>query len=261
MKRNRYEPRIVGGKVVMMPAELQKLHRHVLDAEVIEVISDDMREVVEDEWPELTYKLPPRAAARTSAAITPGRPQNRSRVGLNERLIIPEDRVGRWREGHLQLQFPLNAAQQGRYQRWSWKIPQEPPACREVSAPAGLQQARRPNRFPAVPCGLGAASAPPAEGKCGRCCAENRPAPYRRLDCPALPQMQSSRWHTEWPEGRAWDFPGDGRIRTAGSGIGSAKPNEMARDWPHVTSVNKTNVRIPNPAAAPSPHGEEDRSG
>jgi hypothetical protein len=58
----------------MMPAELQKLHRHVLDAEVIEVISDDMREVVEDEWPELTYKLPPRAAARTSAAITPGRP-------------------------------------------------------------------------------------------------------------------------------------------------------------------------------------------
>ena len=53
-----YEPRIVGSKVVMMPAELQRLHRYLLDTDVIEVISDDMREVVEAEWPELGHKLP-----------------------------------------------------------------------------------------------------------------------------------------------------------------------------------------------------------
>ena len=47
--RRSYEPRIVGGKVVMMPAELQRLHRYVLDTDVIEVISDEMREVVEAE--------------------------------------------------------------------------------------------------------------------------------------------------------------------------------------------------------------------
>ena len=56
--RRPYEPRIVGGKVVMMPAELQRLHRYLLDTDVIEVISDDMREVVEAEWPELGHKLP-----------------------------------------------------------------------------------------------------------------------------------------------------------------------------------------------------------
>ena len=58
--RRSYEPRIVGGKVVMMPADLQRLHRYVLDTDVIEVISDEMREVVEAEWPELGYKLPPK---------------------------------------------------------------------------------------------------------------------------------------------------------------------------------------------------------
>ena len=58
--RRPYEPRIVGGKVVMMPTELQRLHRYLLDTDVIEVISDDMREVVEAEWPELLHKLAPK---------------------------------------------------------------------------------------------------------------------------------------------------------------------------------------------------------
>jgi hypothetical protein len=58
--RRSYEPRIVGGKVVMMPADLQRLHRYVLDTDVIDVISDEMREVVEAELPELVCKLPPK---------------------------------------------------------------------------------------------------------------------------------------------------------------------------------------------------------
>jgi hypothetical protein len=38
-----YEARIVGGKV-MMPAELQRLHRDLLDPSRLDVISDDMRQ-------------------------------------------------------------------------------------------------------------------------------------------------------------------------------------------------------------------------
>jgi hypothetical protein len=58
-KRYPYEPRLVGGKI-MMPSDLQRLHRSMLDTDVIEVISDEMREVVANLWPELAHKLPPK---------------------------------------------------------------------------------------------------------------------------------------------------------------------------------------------------------
>ncbi len=54
-----YSPRIVGGKV-MTPADLRRLHKYMLDIEKVTVISDEMRAVVEREWPELVHKLPPR---------------------------------------------------------------------------------------------------------------------------------------------------------------------------------------------------------
>ena len=54
-KRRLYEPRIVG-----ISADLQRLHQRLLNSAVIEVISDEMREVVETEWPELSHKLPPK---------------------------------------------------------------------------------------------------------------------------------------------------------------------------------------------------------
>ena len=52
-----YPPRIVGGKV-MTPADLRRLHKYMLDIERVTVISDEMRAVVESEWPELAHKLP-----------------------------------------------------------------------------------------------------------------------------------------------------------------------------------------------------------
>jgi hypothetical protein len=55
-----YFPRIVGGKV-MTPADLRRLHKYMLEVEGIDHISDEMRAVVESEWPELAYKLPPKA--------------------------------------------------------------------------------------------------------------------------------------------------------------------------------------------------------
>ena len=55
--RRTYLPRIVGDKV-MMPADLKRLHKYMLDIEHIDHISDEMRAVVESEWPELAHKLP-----------------------------------------------------------------------------------------------------------------------------------------------------------------------------------------------------------
>jgi hypothetical protein len=54
-----YKSRLVGGKV-MMPADLKRLHKYMLEVEHIDHISDEMRAVVESEWPELAHKLPPK---------------------------------------------------------------------------------------------------------------------------------------------------------------------------------------------------------
>jgi hypothetical protein len=58
-KRRKYQPRIVGDKV-MMPADLKRLHKYMLEIEHISVVSAEMREVVEELWPELVHKLPPK---------------------------------------------------------------------------------------------------------------------------------------------------------------------------------------------------------
>jgi len=57
--RRVYKPRLVGDKV-MMPADLKRLHKYMLEIERIDHISDETRAVVESEWPELAHKLPPK---------------------------------------------------------------------------------------------------------------------------------------------------------------------------------------------------------
>src|SRR5262249_1206575 len=44
----------------VMPADLKRLHKYMLDVEHIGIISDEMREVVEELWPELAHKLTPK---------------------------------------------------------------------------------------------------------------------------------------------------------------------------------------------------------
>ena len=53
----RYEPLVISGRLVM-PAELQRVHRAVLEGIAI---TEDMRAVVERRWPELVAKLLPRS--------------------------------------------------------------------------------------------------------------------------------------------------------------------------------------------------------
>ena len=40
-----------------------RLHRYLIEAESISVVSDQMRTVVETEWPALAHKLPPKDSA------------------------------------------------------------------------------------------------------------------------------------------------------------------------------------------------------
>jgi hypothetical protein len=58
--RRSYTPRILGSGKVMTPADLKRLHKYMMEIEGINVISDEMRTVVEEEWPELAHKLPPK---------------------------------------------------------------------------------------------------------------------------------------------------------------------------------------------------------
>jgi hypothetical protein len=58
-KRRIYEPRVFDGRVIMSD-EIERIHNEVLKFERIEAISDPMRELIEDLWPELTHKLPPK---------------------------------------------------------------------------------------------------------------------------------------------------------------------------------------------------------
>jgi hypothetical protein len=41
-----------------MPDELERIHKEILEFERIEAVSDEMRQLIEQEWPELAHKLP-----------------------------------------------------------------------------------------------------------------------------------------------------------------------------------------------------------
>jgi hypothetical protein len=59
-RRRIYEPRIVADHI-MTQDDFDRLHEYLLERESIPEASDDIRQVVEDEWPELAHKLPARS--------------------------------------------------------------------------------------------------------------------------------------------------------------------------------------------------------
>jgi hypothetical protein len=58
----------------MMPADLERLYKYMVEIEGVEVISDEMRAVVEELWPELTtsYRRRSREAELKKAPGVPG---------------------------------------------------------------------------------------------------------------------------------------------------------------------------------------------
>jgi hypothetical protein len=55
-----YAPRIISDHI-MMQEDFERLYKFLLETEGLSEVSDDMRELVEQEWPELGHKLPPKA--------------------------------------------------------------------------------------------------------------------------------------------------------------------------------------------------------
>jgi hypothetical protein len=58
-KRRIYQPRVFDSRVIM-PDEIERIHKDLLQFKRIEAISDPMRESIEELWPELVHKLPPK---------------------------------------------------------------------------------------------------------------------------------------------------------------------------------------------------------
>jgi hypothetical protein len=60
MKNRRPVKRYVIDGKVMEPRDLRQLHRRMLQVDSISSISDELRNLVESEWPVLAHKLPPK---------------------------------------------------------------------------------------------------------------------------------------------------------------------------------------------------------
>ena len=56
-----YAPRIISDHI-MMQEDFERLYKFLLETEGLSEVSDDIRELVEQEWPELVHKLPPKAS-------------------------------------------------------------------------------------------------------------------------------------------------------------------------------------------------------
>ena len=57
--RRIYAQRIISDHI-MVQEDFERLHKFLLETESLSEVSDDMRELIEQEWPELVHKLPRR---------------------------------------------------------------------------------------------------------------------------------------------------------------------------------------------------------
>jgi hypothetical protein len=56
-----YAPRIISDHI-MVQEDFERLHKFLLETECLSEVSDEMRQLVEEEWPELVQKLPPKVS-------------------------------------------------------------------------------------------------------------------------------------------------------------------------------------------------------
>jgi hypothetical protein len=48
----------------MVQEDFEQLHKFLLETERLSEVSDDMRQLIENEWPELMHKLPPKVPTK-----------------------------------------------------------------------------------------------------------------------------------------------------------------------------------------------------
>jgi hypothetical protein len=66
-----YQPLAFDGGIIM-PDEIGRIYKEVLEFKHIEAISDPMRELIENLWPELVHKLPPKRQQGWPAIVDSG---------------------------------------------------------------------------------------------------------------------------------------------------------------------------------------------
>jgi hypothetical protein len=89
-KRRVYWPCVVGGQV-MLQADLERLHKYMREVERIDHISDEMRAVVESEWPELAPFL---VSSMTGPIAFPGSGARVFHCGLIPPRVSPSLSLG-----------------------------------------------------------------------------------------------------------------------------------------------------------------------
>jgi len=48
----------------MVQEDFERLYKFLLETERLSEVSDDMRQLIENEWPELMHKLPPKVPTK-----------------------------------------------------------------------------------------------------------------------------------------------------------------------------------------------------
>ena len=66
-----YAPRIISDHI-MVQEDFERLHKFLLETEGLSEVSDDMRELVEEEWPELGISSPARTVRSASSSCAIG---------------------------------------------------------------------------------------------------------------------------------------------------------------------------------------------
>jgi hypothetical protein len=56
-----YAQRIISDHI-MVQEDFERLYKFLIESEGLPEVSDDMRKLVEQEWPELVHKLPPKGS-------------------------------------------------------------------------------------------------------------------------------------------------------------------------------------------------------
>ena len=72
-----YLPRIICDHV-MVQEDFERLHKFLVETESLSEVSDDMRQLIEQEWPELVHKLPPKASSSGLTPVLPGADKDRA---------------------------------------------------------------------------------------------------------------------------------------------------------------------------------------
>ena len=73
-----YAPRIISDHI-MVQEDFERLYKFLLETEGLSEVSDDMRQLVEDEWPELVHKLLGHVSIANSGRARYGGTQRQSR--------------------------------------------------------------------------------------------------------------------------------------------------------------------------------------